>query len=149
MPEFISQLFDIERYMPHGYCFLWMPQILWMQVIGDITITIAYYFIPSTILYLAIKRKKTIPFRWVFFFFAAFIFLCGTTHLIELIAIWYPIYYFQGVIKIITAVVSIVTAVLLFPLIPRLLDIFAAFPEQPQVQLKGEKAKNVYKDKFK
>jgi hypothetical protein len=129
--EFFSALFDFERYMPHGYCFLWMPHILWMHIIGDIVIITAYYSIPATILYLLHKRKKTLPFKWVFLMFALFIFLCGTTHLVSLITLWYPIYYLEGVLKIITGIASFGTAVLMFPLIPRLIEIFGALPNNP------------------
>lgn len=120
----MDSLFDMEKFMPHGYCFLWQPELLWMHVVADISIALAYYSIPFTIAILLIKRQRTIPLRFVFVMFAAFIFLCGTTHLVELITLWYPIYYFEGVIKVLTAAVSLTTAFVLYPLIPRLLDIF-------------------------
>lgn len=130
MIEFIEKIFDAQNYMPHGYCLLWQPELVWMHILGDITITLAYFSIPLTIAFLLYKRKQTIPFRWIFVMFAAFIFLCGTTHLISIITLWYPIYYFDGIIKVLTAAISLATAFLLFPLIPHLLDIFSDLTEE-------------------
>ncbi len=124
MTNIIEIIFDVERYMPHGYCLLWQPELVWMHVISDMVITIAYFAIPLTIVFLLIKRKQSVPFRWVFVMFALFILLCGTSHLVSIITLWHPFYYFEGIIKVATAMVSIATAILLFPLIPRLLDIF-------------------------
>lgn len=124
MNDIAETVFDVERYMPHGYCLLWQPELVWMHILADITITLAYFAIPLTIAFLLYKRQQSVPFRWVFVMFAAFILLCGTTHLISLLTLWYPVYYFEGIVKVITAAVSLATAFLLFPLIPRLLDIF-------------------------
>lgn len=119
----LNILFDTDRFMPHGYCFLWQPDLLWLHVIADATIAIAYFSIPLTIGYIIYKQKQALPFRWAFVMFAMFIFLCGTTHLLEIVTLWRPVYYFEGVLKILTAAVSIATAILMFPLIPSLLHL--------------------------
>ncbi|TQV85687.1 hypothetical protein FKG94_02255 [Exilibacterium tricleocarpae] len=121
----LTNLFSTERFMPHGYCFLWQQELLWMHVIGDIAIAIAYFSIPITILYLLRKNRQTMPYRWVFNMFAIFIFLCGATHLIELVTLWYPIYYLEGLMKVLTAAVSVATAIMIFPLIPALMKKFS------------------------
>lgn len=120
----LDTIFGYERFMPHGYCLIWEPVLVWMHVLSDLTITIAYYSIPLTIMYLVKKRKERIPYRWVFVMFAVFIFLCGTTHLIKIITLWYPMYYLQGIVNVLTAAVSIATALLIFPLVPTLLEQF-------------------------
>lgn len=121
MGEFFSSLFNNE-YMPHGYCFLWQPGLVWLHAISDLVIALAYISIPITIGYLIYKRTKNIPFQWLLTLFALFIFLCGLTHLLELIGIWKAYYYFEGVIKLFTAAVSIATAILIFPLMPAILN---------------------------
>jgi signal transduction histidine kinase len=55
--------------------------------------------------------------------FAVFILACGTTHFIEVWTLWRPYYGIQGLFKAITAAVSLTTAVLLWPLVPRLLEL--------------------------
>lgn len=123
--EFFKVLLETERYMPHGYCFLWQPELLWMHVVSDVAIALAYFSIPFTIFYLLRSNQQLIPFRWVFNMFAIFVFCCGITHLIELVTLWYPLYYLEGLMKVVTAAVSVATAVMLFPLIPILIDRFA------------------------
>jgi hypothetical protein len=121
----LNVIFDSERYMPHGFCYLWQPELVWMHVLSDLVIALAYFSIPVTIFVLLYKRNQAIPFRWVFVMFALFILLCGLSHLLSIIVLWTPYYYLQGVIKSITAMVSLAAAVLLFPLIPQLINIFS------------------------
>lgn len=128
MGEFFQSLFSSD-FMPHGYCFLWQPGLVWLHAISDLVITLAYMSIPITIGYVIYRRKKHIPFQWLLTLFALFIFLCGLTHLLELIGIWKAYYYFEGIIKLFTAAVSIATAILIFPLIP---SIFAKMEEYEQ-----------------
>lgn len=128
--DFFDMLTDSDRFMPHGYCLVWEPGLVWMHVISDLTIMIAYYSIPLTILYLIRKRRAQIPHLWVFSMFAFFIFLCGTTHLMDIITLWYPLYYLQGVIKMMTGAISIATALLIFPLLPTLLEQLRKFEQK-------------------
>jgi len=116
---FLKRLFT-EDFMPHGHCYFWRPEILWLHVISDVVIALAYYSIPVILVYFTFKRKD-IPFHWMFWMFGAFIFLCGTTHLIDVLTTWVPVYRFEGVVKLITAIVSISTAIALVPIIPRML----------------------------
>lgn len=123
MRDFLDLVFS-DQFMPHGYCFLWRPELVWLHAIADVVIALAYFSIPLTII-LLLKRKQTkIPFSWVFWMFAVFIFLCGTTHIIELISIWRPAYYLEGLIKVLTAAASLATAIVMFPLIPVLIQKF-------------------------
>lgn len=123
----MADFFDVilsEQFMPHGYCFLWRPELVWLHVIADLTIALSYFAIPLTIAIILRKRKRKLPFEWVFWMFAAFIFFCGLTHIIEMIAIWKPIYYIEGLLKVLTAAISLATAIVMFPLIPVLIQRF-------------------------
>ena len=121
MFDYLTKLLTHKGFMPHGHCYLWKPEILWMHVISDIIIAIAYYSIPLTLVILIMKRKS-FPLKWVLTLFAMFIFLCGTTNIIDLITQWTPIYRLEGLVKLLTALVSIATAIALYPLLPRLLE---------------------------
>ncbi|MEE7627063.1 EAL domain-containing protein [Methylobacter sp. Wu8] len=107
-------------FMPHGACYLWLPSILWLHIVSDSIIALAYYSIPFALFYF-VKKRTDLAYRWVFVLFAIFICLCGTTHLISIWTIWHPDYWLDGLIKFATALVSLVTAVLIWPLIPKLL----------------------------
>lgn len=117
---------DMSAFMPHGMCFLWRPDLLGMHVISDLFIVLAYFSIPVTIVVLLRQRRVAIPFRWVFLSFATFILLCGVSHLMSIVVIWYPMYYAQGVIKMLTAAASVTTAILVFPIVPTILEMLGA-----------------------
>lgn len=121
MLEFFSKLFSAD-FMPHGHCYFWRPEILWTHVGSDIVIALAYYSIPLALLIL-IRKRKDITFNWIFVCFAAFIFLCGTTHLVSILTVWHGTYRLEGLIKVLTAIVSALTAGILWPLLPRILTL--------------------------
>lgn len=121
MPDLFAKLFSINGFMPHGMCFQWRPEILWLHVISDLIVAIAYFSIPLVLVVLLYRRQQ-IPFKWLVILFASFILLCGATHLVSIVVLWNPLYQLQGLMKLATAAVSIATAVILFPLLPRLLS---------------------------
>ena len=120
MGNFFSHLLN-KDFIPHGHCYLWRPEIIWLHVSSDGLIALSYFLIPAALLYL-VKRRRDLVFHWMFWMFAAFILLCGTTHVMNIVTLWDPYYRLEGVIKLITGLVSIVTAFCLFPLVPRVLQ---------------------------
>ena len=122
MDKLLAAFID-PAFMPHGMCYLWKPGILWTHVISDLSIAVAYYAIPFVLGVVLIKRRQSIPFPEVLGLFVAFIFLCGTTHLVNIIVTWHPVYEPQGWLKAITAIVSVATAMTLIPKLPVLLSL--------------------------
>ncbi len=116
MIDFVNRLFASD-FMPHGVCFLWNPEIVWLHAISDVVITVSYYLIPILLVYF-VRKRADLPFHWMFLMFGLFIFGCGTTHLMEVWTLWHGTYRLAGVIKAITAAASVVTAVLLVRLLP-------------------------------
>ena len=108
--------------MPHGYCLRWDSDVLWVHVISDALIALSYLSIPVLLVMVA-RRRKDIPFNWIFAAFSIFILACGATHAFSIVTIWKPLYRVEGVLKAITAIVSVITAILLARLIPTLLKI--------------------------
>ena len=104
--------------MAHGFCFAWQPGLVWLHVISDILTGLAYYSIPVAMFYFAFKRRD-LPFYGIFLLFALFIFSCGTTHFLAAYTIFVPAYWAEGVVKAVTAAVSVVSAILFIPLIPK------------------------------
>ena len=111
------------EFMPHGHCYLWRADLVWMHVISDLVITLAYYAIPILLTVVVVKSRGKMPFNWLFLLFAIFILACGTTHLMEIVNVWESFYYLSGVIKVITAIASILTAVAMLPLLPKVIEI--------------------------
>jgi signal transduction histidine kinase/ActR/RegA family two-component response regulator len=115
--ETLSSWFDSQGFMPHGHCFQWIPSILWTSVISDALIALAYLTIPVTLIYF-IRKRRDMPFDWVFIAFGVFILACGSTHIADIWVVWYPDYVLSVSLKAITAVASVVTAIMLVRLIP-------------------------------
>lgn len=119
--EFVTRLFESD-FMPHGHCFMWKPDILWLHVVSDGVIAASYFSIPVALVVL-FRRRTDFSYSNVLALFAAFIFLCGVTHVFGIWTMWDPIYRVEGVVKGATAVVSVLTAAALWPMIPQILAI--------------------------
>ena len=118
MPESWKELFAPEFFMPHGHCYLWKPGLVWLQVLSNGAIALAYIAIFATLVYL-LRRISGIPFQRMYLAFAVFIVSCGFTHVFDIIVIWDPAYWLDGSMRAVTAVASLGTAVLLPPLVPK------------------------------
>ncbi|WP_375539731.1 ATP-binding protein [Tolypothrix sp. LEGE 11397] len=104
-------------FIPHGHCYLWQTGLVWLNIIGDATIALAYYSIPCLLVYF-ISQRKDVPFNGVFLLFGGFIIACGTGHLMDIWTLWYPDYWIAAGLKAFTALISIYTAFALVHLIP-------------------------------
>jgi two-component system cell cycle sensor histidine kinase/response regulator CckA len=120
--EWIRKCFDNSEFMPHGRCWAWEPWVVWSNVLSDATITISYLTIGCTLLWF-VRRRKDLAFDWMFLLFASFIVACGLTHAMEVLNTWNGYFRLAGVIKILTAAVSLSTAVLLIRIIPKALEL--------------------------
>ena len=120
MLESLKNLFASNSFIPHGHCYLWKPQLVWLHIVSDSLIALAYYSIPIMLLYFVHKRRD-VPFPRMFLMFGTFIIACGTSHLISIWTLWHPDYWLSGGIKLFTAFVSLYTAAELLPLIPQAL----------------------------
>ncbi len=128
-------------FMPHGYCFLWTPSLLWTYVVSDTLIAASYYSIPFTLWYV-VRKRKDLPLRWVFSLFGVFVLACGSTHLIAITNIWQANYWTDASVKALTALVSVLSAVVLWRIIPYVLSIPSRTDlEQMNQQLRAEVAR--------
>lgn len=110
--------FRSTDFMPHGHCYFWEPGLVWLQVIANASIGLAYFAISFTLAYI-VRRIRDIPFQWMYLAFGIFIVTCGMTHFMDVWVIWTPHYWLDGGIRVITALASVGTAVLLVPLVPK------------------------------
>jgi len=133
MLDHLSHAITSSGFMPHGMCYLWQPGLLALHVISDTLITLAYFSIPFTLLYF-VRRRRDLQFNWMFVCFAIFIVACGTTHFMEIITVWHPLYWLSGSIKAITALASVPTAILLARLIPEALRLPSPSALQREVE---------------
>ncbi|WP_137166741.1 ATP-binding protein [Salinimonas lutimaris] len=122
-------------FMPHGHCYLWKPEILWLNVISDIFIALAYFSIPFALFYF-VKRRTDLKFKGIFTLFSLFILLCGITHVISIFVIWHGAYGIHGLAKLFTAIVSCITAYVVYRTIPVALQL----PSTESVRIALQKA---------
>jgi signal transduction histidine kinase/CheY-like chemotaxis protein len=134
MQDIIGWLFSSSGFMPHGHCYLWQPGTLWLNVGSDGLIASAYYAIPVGLYYLVRERRTEIPYPGILLMFAAFIFLCGSTHVMEIWTVWHPDYRQAGLLKALTGIISVATMLALFRIMPRALQLRSPLQLQTEVQ---------------
>ncbi|MGH1395132.1 MAG: ATP-binding protein [Trichormus sp.] len=129
MSQLWTYLFNSGTFIPHGHCYLWKTELVWLHIISDGLIALAYYSIPATLFYF-VRKRQDLPFHWIFLLFSGFIVACGTTHLLEIWTLWHPTYWLSGFVKAVTATISLITAIELVPLVPKAL----ALPSPAQLE---------------
>src|SRR5436190_16642684 len=127
---------------PHGYCYLWIPSLVATHVISDSLIGISYVAISLTLVWLVWRARYGLPFTWMFIAFGGFRVASGATHFVEIWALWRPLFGLAADVKIITAGASVATALVLPPLVPRVLDVIQAarVSEERRIELERTQA---------
>jgi diguanylate cyclase (GGDEF)-like protein len=111
------------KYLPHRYCYLAQPSLVWTNVITDGLIAVSYAAIFASLLcvFFGIRRTPRFrPYLWILLSFGTFIVACGFTHVMEVVTVWFPVYPLSALIKVICAITSIPTAILFALASPRL-----------------------------
>jgi two-component sensor histidine kinase len=131
----IERYFSAAGFIPHGYCLQWRPDVLGLHMVSDAIIALAYFSIPLAIAAFVRRRPDlAAEHRRVAVLFAVFILGCGLTHVFGIVVLWRPFYVEDGLVKAFTALVSLVTAAALWPMLPRLL----AIPSPSQLTLANQ-----------
>lgn len=103
----------------------------------------AYFSIPVVMLFI-IKKRKEQKFKGIVVLFALFILSCGLTHIFSIYTIWNGNYGLHGILKAITAVISALTAFVLYRSIEKIVSIpTPAELQKAQSLVEKEKIKRV------
>lgn len=121
MSELMHKLFDQNGFMARRYCGNWTSEQVLFHNVSDAIIWIAYMTIPAVLIYFVHKKRGNLPFPRMFWMFGAFIILCGMTHFMDIVMFYKPLYNLSGLLKAVTAAVSLMTAIALVPLVPKAL----------------------------
>lgn len=138
MWDLLERLFG-EGFMPHGHCYLWSPAMVWLQVVSNAAVGLAYVSISLTLYYI-VRRIKDVPFSRMYLAFGVFIVTCGMTHFLDVVTVWHPVYWLDGGVRAVTAVASVGTAILLLPLVPKAVALAGAARVVHERGLELEKA---------
>jgi len=112
--------------VPQGRGLGWVPPLLWLHVGTDLLTGVAYVMISAMLIRFARRAGRRIPFLWAFVAFGIFIVACGLTHFAAALTVWEPVYWTAGVVKYVTAVASVGTALAVPPLVPKALALVDA-----------------------
>ena len=101
--------------MPHAVCWAPDPRLIWTMVVTNLVTFLSYLTIAWTLAFLVRRTKRVIAADWAYFVvgFALFILACGSTHLMEVVTTWSPIFWVDAWTNIITAVLSAGVAIML------------------------------------
>ena len=134
MSDIINWIEDTRGFMPHGHCYLWRPDVLWLNVGSDALIALSYFAIPAILYYFVRARDRQLAFSWIPLLFGTFIFCCGITHVLGIWTVWNPDYRLDGAAKLVTGVVSSATALSLLWVMPRALQLRSPRELEAEVQ---------------
>jgi anti-sigma regulatory factor (Ser/Thr protein kinase) len=120
--NFWQELFNGDGFMPRRLCGNWEDGLIWLHVVSDSIIFLAYLWIPLT-MFVAFRShgsRLVLPrATWLLVsLYIAFIAACGFTHFFDALMFWNPVYRINGIVRGLTAVVSLLTAASLSRLIP-------------------------------
>ncbi|MBV5259502.1 response regulator [Synechococcus moorigangaii CMS01] len=132
-----------RMYMPHGNCYLWQTPLVGLHLVANLLTAIAYFSIPIMLLYF-VRKRQDMPFSRVFLLFSTFITACGIGHFLDMVTLWFPIYWIDGLERSFTALISCYTAVELYTLLPKFLALkspeeLALINQQLQVEVQERK----------
>lgn len=142
MLTLMQSILDESPFIPHGHCYLWKTNLVYLHLMSDSVIGLTYYSIPITLVYF-VKKRQDVPFNGVFLLFGAFIIACGTGHFMDVWTLWHPVYWLSGFLKAITAFISFYTALALLQLIPKALTL----PSPAQLEAANRALENEIKER--
>lgn len=102
----LSGMFSTNEFIPHGFCYQWKATLLWLHAGSDMVIALAYFGIPIALIQF-LRKRRDLPFSWMFFSFGVFLAAGGALHVMDVWTLWVPSYWFFGGVKVITALASI------------------------------------------
>jgi hypothetical protein len=110
-------------------------------IVSDIAIALAYFFIPLAMLWVLRNRREDLPYPGLWLAFVLFIFACGATHVLHAAAFFVhePLLVPRAILHVVTALVSIATAIALSLVLPQIADL----PSPRQQRAALEKAVSV------
>ncbi len=120
--DFFTKMFNTADWPARWHCGTWTDFHGWLYILSDISIWAAYFAIPF-LLFRILNKRKDIPFPRIIWLFIAFILLCGTTHLIDAVIFWWPVYRLSAAVRFATAVVSMFTVYALYKMLPMIYNL--------------------------
>jgi light-regulated signal transduction histidine kinase (bacteriophytochrome) len=117
MVDLLRLLLDGSDFPARWNCGNWTALHGYVHIISDLGTWGAYTAIPIVIAYFTMRRRD-MPFPALFWVFGAFIFFCGSVHLMDAVLFYWPAYRLSGLLKLGTALASWAAVVALARVVP-------------------------------
>ncbi len=118
-----SNMFSTQYWPARWDCGSWTTVQGWTSVVSDFVIFGSYFGIPLSIFYFRRNLPPSeILYKDIAILFALFILACGLTHLIDVIIFWQPLYNLSVTVKLVTAIVSALTLIVIIKRFPMLME---------------------------
>jgi hypothetical protein len=118
--EFFTHLLDPAGWPPRWHCGRWTDFHGWLYIGSDLLVWAAYAVIPFLLVQF-IRKRNDVPFDRLFWLFALFIVACGSTHLLDALMFYLPVYRLSGLVRLFTALASWGTIFALMRTLPQAL----------------------------
>ncbi len=118
--KLLADLLNPTGLASRGFCMVWQPALISLHAGSDVLVAVSYCSIPLAIGWF-IHQRRDVAHRRLIQLFAASLLACGAVHWLAVLTLWVPAYWLEGVAKATTAILSLTTAVILWPSIPRAL----------------------------
>jgi len=135
--DFFYGLFSTDLWPPRWHCGTWSEFLGWLYIVSDLLIWLSYFLIPIIIINYLSNKNGAVKFNRAYIYFAAFILFCGSTHFIDAMMFWVPMYRLSALVKFATAIVSMLTVYHLIKILP------AAFSQKTSIELEQEIARRI------
>jgi PAS domain S-box-containing protein len=121
-----------SNYLPHRYCYLIKPWLVWANVSTDVLIAVSYGLLFGCLSWIVLSLRRVEGLKkylWIFASFGLFILACGATHAMEVVTVWWPVYPLSAAFKVLCAAISVPTAIYFAKVTPALEDVLAKYIE--------------------
>jgi len=105
------------------------PAVIWMNVLPDVLIAMAYLSLPALLLYVT-RRRRDLPFNSLLVSCSVFVVACGFAHALSAWNVTHAEYWLEGLFKVIAAAAALPTAVLAWRALPGIMSL----PSQKQLR---------------
>jgi|UPI000696801E diguanylate cyclase (GGDEF)-like protein len=113
-----SGWFDPSSFAPHGFCLSWAPGLLELHAVSDAVTGVCYMAVGFLIFQFG-RRRPDMGSAALFNALFVVFFLCGLTHIVDIVVLWRPVYVEQGLLKAVTAAASLPALIILIRLVPK------------------------------
>lgn len=104
----VLNFFGAERYSQHSICLTNDSLMIFLYVLSDMLIYASYFVIGIALMITGSLPSATLPYRRLIF--GMFIFLCGLTHLTDVLVLFSGVYRLDVLVRAATAGVSVIAA---------------------------------------